>query len=158
EESFRDSFTEVVMLPKLREALSQINPWMDDDQIEEAVRQITTPVGNDLLENNQHVLKLLLEGTSVAENRRTGEKSPTVHYLDFELHGNNSFIAVSQFKVRIPGTDSHIIPDITLFLNGLPVAVIECKSPKVKEAIPEAIDQMLRYSEQRGDRGEGNQT
>jgi type I restriction enzyme, R subunit len=157
EESFRDSFTEVVMLPKLREALSQINSWMDDDQIEEAVRQITTPVGNDLLENNQHVLKLLLEGTSVAENRRTGEKSPTVHYLDFERRGNNSFIAVSQFKVRIPGTDSHIIPDITLFLNGLPVTVIECKSPKVKDAIPEAIDQMLRYSEQRGDRGEGNQ-
>jgi type I restriction enzyme, R subunit len=156
EESFRDSFAEAVMLPKLREALGQINPWMDDDQIEEAARRITTPVGGDLLENNQRVLKLLLKGTSVAENRRTGERSPTVRYVDFERRGNNFFIAVSQFRVRIPGTDGHIIPDITLFLNGLPVAVIECKSPKVKEAIPEAIDQMLRYSEQRGDRGEGN--
>jgi type I restriction enzyme R subunit len=130
---------------------------MDDDQIEEAARHITTFAGGDLLENNQRVLKLLLEGTSVAENRRTGERSPTVHYVDFERRGNNSFIAVSQFKVRISGTDRHIIPDITLFLNGLPIAVIECKSPKVKEAIPEAIEQMLRYSEQRGDRGEGNQ-
>jgi type I restriction enzyme R subunit len=157
EESFRDSFAEVVMLPKLREALRQINPWMDDDQVEEAVRRITTPVGGDLLENNQRVLKLLLEGTSVAENRRTGERSPAVNYVDFERGGSNSFIAVSQFKTRIPGTDGHIIPDITLFLNGLPIAVIECKSPKVKEAIPEAIDQMLRYSEQRGDKGEGNQ-
>src|SRR5262249_46973734 len=79
------------------------------------------------------------------------------YYVDFERCGNNSFIAVSQLKVRIPGTDGHIIPDITLFLNGLPVAVIECKSPKVKETIPEAIDQMLRYSEQRGHKGEGNQ-
>ena len=43
-----------------------------------------------------------------------------------------------------------------LFLNGLPVVVIECKSPKVKDAIPEAIDQLLRYSEQRGAKGEGN--
>jgi type I restriction enzyme R subunit len=50
----------------------------------------------------------------------------------------------------------HIVPDIVLFLNGLPVAVIECKSPKVKDAIPEAIDQLLRYSEQRGAKGEGS--
>ena len=47
------------------------------------------------------------------------------------------------------GTEHHIVPDIVLFLNGLPVVVIECKSPKVKDAIPEAIDQLLRYSEQR---------
>src|SRR5439155_9497706 len=52
----------------------------------------------------------------------------------------------------------HIIPDIVLFLNGLPVVVIECKSPKVKEPIPEAIDQLLRYSEQRGAKGEGSAT
>jgi hypothetical protein len=49
-----------------------------------------------------------------------------------------------------------IVPDIVLFLNGLPVAVIECKSPKVKDAIPEAINQLLRYSEQRGAKGEGS--
>ena len=44
----------------------------------------------------------------------------------------------------------------TTYNNGLPVVVIECKSPKVKDAIPEAIDQLLRYSEQRGAKGEGN--
>jgi type I restriction enzyme R subunit len=58
--------------------------------------------------------------------------------------------------VRILGTEHHVVPDIVLFLNGLPVAVIECKSPKVKDAIPEAIDQLLRYSEQRGAKGEGS--
>lgn len=58
--------------------------------------------------------------------------------------------------MRILGTEHHIIPDIVLFLNGLPVVVIECKSPKVKEPIPEAIDQLLRYSEQRGAKGEGS--
>jgi type I restriction enzyme R subunit len=58
--------------------------------------------------------------------------------------------------VRILGTENHIIPDIVLFLNGLPVVVIECKSPKVKEPIAEAIEQLLRYSEQRGAKGEGN--
>jgi type I site-specific restriction-modification system R (restriction) subunit len=49
---------------------------------------------------------------------------------------------------RVLGTEHHIYPDIVLFLNGLPVVVIECKSPKVRDAIPEAIDQLLRYSEQ----------
>jgi type I site-specific restriction-modification system R (restriction) subunit len=55
--------------------------------------------------------------------------------VDFKHRENNSFIAVCQFKVRILGTDHHIIPDVVLFLNGLPVVVIECKSPKVSDAI-----------------------
>jgi type I restriction enzyme R subunit len=112
--------------------------------------------GTGLIHNNQHLLHLLLENTSVGENRKTGEKSPTVRFIDFKHRDNNSFIAVCQFKVRILGTEHHIIPDIVLFLNGLPVVVVECKSPKVKEPVPEAIDQLLRYSEQRGAKGEGS--
>jgi type I restriction enzyme R subunit len=99
---------------------------------------------------------MLLENTSVSENRQTKEKSPTVRFVDFKQRNNNSFIAVCQLKVRILGTEHHIVPDIVLFLNGLPVVVIECKSPKVKDPIPEAIDQLMRYSEQRDERGEGN--
>lgn len=153
----RESFTEVVLGPVLREQLLVINPWLEADQVEEVAKRLTASFpGSNLLENNRHVLDLLLENTSVAENRKTGEKSPTVHYVDFAHHANNRFIAVCQFKVRILGTEHHIYPDIVLFLNGLPVVVIECKSPKVKEPIPEAIDQMLRYSEQRGAKGEGS--
>jgi type I restriction enzyme R subunit len=157
-ESFRDSLDEVIMLPKLREALHKINDWMGEDQIEEVVQRIQQFQGNDLIKNNQRVLELLLENTSVSENRKTGEPSPTVRFIDFTKQNldKNSFLAVSQFKIRIPGTDQHIIPDIVLFINGLPVAVIECKSPKVKEPIAEAIDQMMRYSDQRGYSGEGN--
>lgn len=157
EESHRANFTEVVMLPVLREQLKVIQPWLEEDQVEEVVKQLTAsfPTSN-LLQNNQYVFRLLLEGTSVSENRQTGEKSPTVRFIDFNQSGNNRFIAVCQLKVRILGTEHHIIPDIVLFLNGLPVVVIECKSPKVNEPIPEAIDQLLRYSDQRGARGEGS--
>ena len=156
-ETFRDSFTEVVLLPVLRQQLQVINPWLEADQVEEVVKQLTASFpSSSLLENNRHVFTLLQENTSVSENRRTGEKSPTVKFIDFDHRINNSFIAVCQFKVRILGTENHIIPDIVLFLNGLPVVVIECKSPKVKEPIPEAIDQLLRYSEQRGAKGEGS--
>ncbi len=156
-DTFRETFTEVVMLPVLREQLKVINGWMEDDQVEEVVKQLTASFpGTGLIENNRHVLNLLLENTSVSENRRTGEKSPTVNLIDFSHLDNNRFIAVCQFKVRILGTEHHIVPDVVLFLNGLPVVVVECKSPKVKEPIPEAIDQLLRYSEQRGAKGEGS--
>ncbi len=156
-DTFRESFTEVVMRPVLRERLRVINPWMEPDQLEEAIKQLTASFPtNSLIENNRHVLKLLLENTSVGENHWTGEQSPTVRFVDFENRSNNRFIAVCQYKVRILGTEYHIIPDIVLFVNGLPLVVIECKSPKVSEPIPEAINQMLRYSEQRGARGEGS--
>jgi len=156
-DSYRENFAEVVMLPVLREQLKIINDWLEDDQVEEVVKQLTANFpGTGLIQNNRHVFTLLLENTSVNENRRTGEKSPTVRFVDFTHHDNNRFIAVCQPKVRVLGTEHHIVPDIVLFLNGLPVAVIECKSPKVKEAIPEAIDQLMRYSEQRGAKGEGS--
>jgi hypothetical protein len=156
QDSYRKSFTEVVMLQVLREQLKVINPWLEDDQVEEVVKRLTAGFpGTGLIQNNSYVLDLLLGNTSVSENRQTGDKSPTVRFVDFEHRDNNRFIAVCQFKVRILGTEHHIIPDIVLFLNGLPVVVIECKSPKVKDAIPEAIDQILRYSEQRGAKGEG---
>lgn len=156
-DTFRENFTEVIMLPVLREQLKVINPWLDDDQFEEVVKQLTESFpSTGLIESNKHVLQLLLENTSVSENRQTGEKSPTVRFIDFNNHNNNRFIAVCQFKVRILGTEHHIVPDIVLFLNGLPVVIVECKSPKVKDAIFEAIDQILRYSEQRGSKGEGS--
>ena len=160
-DTFRENFTEVVMLPVVREQIKVINPWIEDDQVEEVIRQLTASFpGTGLIENNRHILHLLLENTSVSENRKTGERSPTVRFIDFNRttpnEEKNRFIAVCQFKVRIIGTEHHIIPDIVLFINGIPVVVIECKSPKVKDAIPEAIDQLLRYSEQRGAKGEGS--
>jgi type I restriction enzyme R subunit len=156
-DTFRESFNEVLLLTVLRDSLKKINEWLEDDQVDEVVKQLTANFpGNQMLENNRHVHRLLLENTSVSENRKTGEKSPTVRFIDFEHSKNNSFIAICQFKVRILGTEYHIIPDIVLFVNGLPLVVIECKSPKVKEPIPEAIDQLMRYSEQRGDKGEGS--
>lgn len=156
-DTFRESFTEVVMFQVLREQLKIINPWLEDDQVDEVVKQLTASFPTtSLMENNKHVLHLLLENTSVSENRKTGEQSPTVRFIDFRNPEKNRFTAVCQFKVRIIGTEYHIIPDIILFINGIPIVLIECKSPKVKDAIPEAIDQMMRYSEQRGAGGEGS--
>jgi type I restriction enzyme R subunit len=157
-ETQRTEFTQTIMKNDLADALKRINPWLEDDQVQEVIEKINRFEGDNLLQNNELALQLLLKGTAVSENRKTGEKSPNVAIVDFDHPENNSYVAISQFKVRIPGTDNHIYPDIICFLNGLPVVLIECKSPKAKEPIPEAIDQMMRYCEQRDYQREGNKS
>ncbi len=91
-DSYRTDFTQVVLEPRLREALIRINPWLENSQLEEMIRRITPSTGS-LLENNQHVLDLLLNGTPLDQNHKTGERSPTARYLDFagDPLGNNDF-------------------------------------------------------------------
>ena len=121
-ESFRTSFDQVILRPKLEAALRKINPFLQDDQVEEVIRRITSFPHASLIENNQAVLRLLLENTSVSRNHETGEKSPTVRYVDFRPGNldNNAFTAICQFKVRIPGTDHHIVPDCQYAAYNVP--------------------------------------
>ncbi len=153
----RRDFSQVVLEKRLADALRAINDWMEPDQVEEVVRRLCDFPSPSLIENNKQVLTWITEGIGISQNRKTGEPSPTVRIVDFSKDSTkNDWLAVSQFKVRILGREQHIIPDVVLFLNGLPIVVIECKSPKVEEPVAEAIDQLLRYSEQRGASGEGN--
>ncbi|MCF6364919.1 MAG: HsdR family type I site-specific deoxyribonuclease [Bacteroidales bacterium] len=157
EDSYRSSFSELVLSPVLENSLRKINPFLTDKQLDSLVHRITTFNKSGLIESNKFVLDLLLENTITDVNEETGEISPTVKYIDFTNPTNNTFTAISQFKVKIPGTEHHIVPDIILFINGLPIVTVECKSPKVKDSMGEAIDQLMRYSEQRNSKGEGNQ-
>ena len=154
--TFRETFREVILEGELREAIKRINPWIEEDQINEVIRRVTTPQSNSLLEINREIHELLLGNISVSENRKTGDRSPTVWLIDFKNPDNNSFIAISQFKVNIPGTEKHIIPDIVLFVNGIPIVVVECKSPTITDPMGEAIEQLKRYSNRRGEK-EGNE-
>src|SRR5450759_4787039 len=140
--SFRKSLKEFILKDKLIECLEVINPFLkgQTDQLEQVIRKITIELPNDLLSANEQVLELLLANTKVSENRLNNTPNPVVKYIDFENPDNNSFIAISQFKVNIPGTDAHVKPDIMLFVNGLPIGIVECKSTKVEEPIDEAID------------------
>jgi len=73
-DTFRETFTDVVMIPVLREQLKVNNPWLEDDQVEEVVKQLTASwPGTSLIQNNRHAFNLLLENTSVSENRKTGD-------------------------------------------------------------------------------------
>lgn len=154
-ESYRNDFNEVLLKPILRESLQKLNDWLEPDQIEHIINELNFKSSSPLLETNQKLLNQLLENQITTTNRKTNKNNQSVKVIDFEQPEQNSFIAISQLKLRILGTEKHIYPDIVLFVNGLPFVVVECKSPKTKEPIPEAIDQLLRYSEQRGAKGEG---
>lgn len=153
--TFREGFNEVIIEKILKESLLRINKWLEEDQLPPILRELTIPnITGGLVEHNRYILEKLLESTS-AENRKT-HKPDTVRFIDFANPENNDFLAISQFKVNIPGTEKHIIPDIILFINGLPIAVVECKSAYLPDPMGEAIEQLLRYQNRRGDDKEGN--
>lgn len=153
QETQRETFTQVLMYKDLEAALKKINPWINEAQLNEAIFALTAFEGDNLYKNNAEVLNLLIKGTPVTAEGKPNEE---VFFIDYREPKNNTYVAVSQFKIRIPGTDKHIYPDIICFINGIPVSVIECKSPRAKEPIPEAIDQLMRYCEQRDYRKEGS--
>ena len=111
-DTHRESFTEVVMTPVLRERLKVINPWLEDDQIEEVVKQLTASFpSTGLLENNTAPVPASCWRTlASARTVRTARRARPSRFADFATRDNNHFIAVCQFKVRVLGTEHHIIP------------------------------------------------
>lgn len=154
--TFREGFNEVIIEKKLKESLLKLNPWLEEDQLAPIVHELTVPnITGGLIENNRFILEKLLENAT-AENRKIG-RSETVQIISFTNPEKNDFLAVSQFKVTVPGTEKHIIPDIVLFINGLPLVVVECKSAYLPDPMGEAITQLMRYQNRRGEDREGNE-
>lgn len=156
--SLRNNFKEVLLKDTFTAALKKINKteqvqtWLNDKQLENLYTEITDQTGKNLHEANKSIFHLLTENTTVDRNELTGEESPVVRFIDFENWKNNSFIAINQFRIKTPGGPRQgIIPDIVLFVNGMPFVVIECKDVDVAEPLSEAEIQIRRYSNRRDD-------
>ena len=155
----RETFAQVIMEPLLRERLSAINtrngkPWLDESRLDQAVSAITRLPANKVMEANQLATELLQGGITVEGLPDwDGGRGQTIHFVDWANPENNTFTVVNQFKVKCPpghdGWKGHVIPDLVLFVNGIPIVVIECKSRTVPEGIADAIDQLRRYHDQR---------
>jgi len=151
----RSSSGEVLLKGRLAAALRKLNlrngqPWLDDARIGRAIRDLEQAAGHRLLEINQSATELLLKGT-VTEGLPdwdNGRPQP-VRFIDFENAANNDFLVINQFKVELTSRRGHVIPDAVLFVNGIPLAVAEFKSPGIENPLQEAINQLLRYSNQR---------
>ncbi len=157
----RESFREVLLRDDLCRALRRINlrdgaEWLDDARLAQAVGALEHITAPKLIEANQQATALLLGGIAVEGLADWDQgRAKVVHYIDWEHPEHNTFTAINQFKVECPGlAKASIRPDITLFVNGIPVAVVECKSPTIAEPMACAVDQLRRYHNARAAAGE----
>jgi type I restriction enzyme R subunit len=145
-ESERSTLKEAILTPRLSIALQRLNPWLSPTSLAKTIKHITHVLAVNLTEANETLYNHLTYGLAVEQDLGSGRKGQTVQFFDFENPSNNDFLVVRQYKVH--GSKRHIYPDITCFVNGLPIVVIECKSPtKGDKWRQEAIKQMRRYQE-----------
>ncbi len=153
--TLRKGFDEVLIESRLKEAIKNLNDWLDDEQLEEVYQEINRiGLRKGLITANQEFWELLLEPPAKKNKNIPNSKPEAIKIIDFDEPTNNDFLAMNQFRVNTPGTlRDYIIPDIVLFINGIPIGVIECKYPTQVdvEAMEEAITQLKRYSNTRED-------
>jgi len=144
----RESYDEVILSLRFQEAIYRINPAAPQEAIEEAIRKIQKWTAVDPVQSNRQIHQWLANGIEVeyrgADGRIRGE---LINLLDFQDPDNNDWLAVNQFTV----TEGHYKrrPDIVIFVNGLPVALIELKNLSDEEAtIWTAFNQIQTYKQE----------
>jgi len=144
----REHYGQVVLERRLRDALARLNPQVPADALEEAFRKLTRPDSPSLLVNNHIIHKYLIEGVPVEYPRADGSLGgDLVRVLDYDEPEDNEFLAVNQFSVVENQHERR--PDVVLFVNGLPLAVIELKNAATENAtIWSAFNQLQTYKEQ----------
>jgi len=169
----RTGFAEVIQEGVLREQLRAINPgpdgapWLDAARLDEAVTAITRLGTHKLMEANEKATGLLTRGLTVEGLPGwDGGRGQTLRFIDWDRPANNRFTAINQYRVDCPpgfnSAKQFIVPDLVLLVNGIPLVVVECKSPSIPEPLAQAVDQLRRYSNQRKaafevDDNEGNE-
>ncbi|MDR7530226.1 MAG: type I restriction endonuclease subunit R [Armatimonadota bacterium] len=141
----RADYSQVVLSQRLRDALVRLNPDLLPEALEDAFRRLTHPEGATLEARNRAFHRMLVDGVTVEYRRPDGRiAGAQVRVLDFEEPENNDWLAVNQFTVA-EGRHTRR-PDIVLFVNGLPLAIIELKNPADEEAtIWTAFNQLQTY-------------
>lgn len=133
-----------MLAKQLEAALRRLNPWISEENLRKVIREITHPHHAGLVEYNHAIYQQLVNYLSVEQDVGKGRKGQTVKIIDFDQPDNNDFLCTNQFKIE--GLNQSIIPDIVCFVNGLPLAVIECKSLYIADALAQGIDQLRRYA------------
>ena len=143
----RVSRREVVLVGRLKKKLAEINPHLTEQSIDKAIRRVTHIKAEGLMEANQKFHQELVAGISIDQDLGARRQKQTVQFIDFEDPENNEFLIVNQFSVKGPQETAR--PDMVIFINGIPLVVIECKSPVAKQTgISMSIKQLKRYQEE----------
>jgi len=154
----RESFRDVILINRFRTALKRLNPWMNEVSLESAVKFLinSESLGTSLLAINEKIYKAIVDLNFTVTQTIGGQKKPrTVKFIEFdpEKLDSNDYLVTNQYVVQ--GLNKEIRPDIVVFINGLPVVVIEAKSPFKEGGMhtnagkKDGFDQLRRYMDVR---------
>ncbi|MEG9883486.1 MAG: type I restriction endonuclease subunit R [Hyphomicrobiales bacterium] len=141
----RNSYSEVILERRLHEGLADLNPTLPPDALNEAFRKLLRPEGSELILQNRGLHRLLVDGVPVEYRSPDGAiRGAQARVIDFDRPEANDWLAVNQFSVAENKRARR--PDIVLFVNGLPIGVIELKNAAGENAtIWTAFQQLQTY-------------
>jgi type I restriction enzyme R subunit len=141
----RQNHSEVVLVKRLREGLERINPQMPNDVIQETVRRVLHAETASVVENNRRFHRMLVEGLNVEYKRKDGTTAyDQVKVIDFDDPAKNDWAAINQFTIIEDRKNRR--PDILIFVNGLPLGIIELKNIGDENAtVKGAFNQLQTY-------------
>ena len=144
----RISYDQVLLTPRLGKALKRLNPHVPAETLEEVLRKVQQTETPSLIEENRRLHRFLIEGVPVEVAREDGSIGGDIaRLIDFDDVDANDWLAVNQYTVVEHGHNRR--PDVVLFVNGLPLAVIELKNPSDENATLEgAFNQLQTYKDQ----------
>ncbi|MCX5801834.1 MAG: type I restriction endonuclease subunit R [Candidatus Eisenbacteria bacterium] len=143
----RESYEQPLLPRRLQDAMAQLNPTIPTEALEEAVRRLLRAESPSLVQNNRAFHRMLVEGIDVEYASDDRIAHTRAKLIDFDNPDNNDWVAVNQFTV-VEGQYNRR-PDIVLFVNGLPLAIVELKNPADENAtIWTAFNQLQTYREQ----------
>ncbi len=139
----RESFDSVILEKELKESLRRLNPNLPESAIIEAMQKIRHLWTNDIMENNELFHKMLTDGITIESFQDWTSKGIKVNILDSE-NINNSFWVVNQFVIKENNNEKRL--DVVIFVNGLPLVVVELKNPiDEKATLERAYTQIQNY-------------
>jgi type I restriction enzyme R subunit len=143
----RISRREVILVERLKKKLKEINEGLAENTINKAIRRVTHIQAEGLIEANQKFHRDLIAGISIEQDTGGHRQKKTVRFIDFENPEKNEFLVVNQLWVKGPSETDR--PDIIVFINGIPLVVIECKNPVAKQGgLDKALTQLIRYQKE----------
>jgi type I restriction enzyme R subunit len=144
----REAYDEVVLKARFTAAMARLNPALPPEAQADAIRRLTQSELPNLLEENRRIHRLLTEGADVEYYAEDGTLTAgKARLIDFERPANNDWLAVQQFTVVAGQTKRR--PDVVVFVNGLPLAVVELKAPGGENAtLAGAFNQLQTYKQQ----------
>jgi len=139
-------YNEVVLVTRLRDAIDKLNPNISQDAKEDALKKVLRTESPNAIINNETFHRYLTDGVDVEMRTENGIRGEKIYIVDFENPENNEFLAVNQFTV-VEGNQNKR-PDIILFVNGLPLVVIELKNAVDENAnLKSAFNQLQTYKQ-----------